>query len=77
MAPQYSRGSASADGIGKVYMGREIAKVMTYHGAHWLERAEPHSEGEDGNEKVIFATSPCALDAARARALQENICAGV
>jgi len=36
----YSRTAPSPDGIGKVYMGREIAKVMTYHGAEWLERAE-------------------------------------
>lgn len=26
------------DGIGKFYMGREIAKVMGYEGASWLER---------------------------------------
>ena len=36
--PHYSRTEASPDGIGKLYMGREIAKVMTYHGADWLER---------------------------------------
>jgi FkbM family methyltransferase len=34
----YSRVSPSADGIGKIYMGREIAQVMSYHGASWLER---------------------------------------
>lgn len=28
----------SADGIGKTYMGREIAQVMGYPGADWLER---------------------------------------
>ena len=39
-APTYSRINPSPDGIGKVYMGREIAQVMTYHGADWLERAE-------------------------------------
>ncbi len=39
-APLYSRVTPSADGIGKVYLGREIAQVMTYHGADWLERAE-------------------------------------
>ncbi len=39
-APTYSRITPSADGIGKVYLGREIAQVMTYHGAEWLERAE-------------------------------------
>lgn len=30
----------SADGIGKIYMGREIAKVMGHLGAMWLERPE-------------------------------------
>lgn len=39
-APLYSRATPSPDGIGKVYLGREIAQVMTYHGADWLERAE-------------------------------------
>ncbi|HYH40370.1 MAG TPA: class I SAM-dependent methyltransferase [Burkholderiales bacterium] len=34
----YSSVTRSEDGIGKAYMGREIAKVMTYHGAPWLER---------------------------------------
>jgi predicted methyltransferase len=35
---------ASADGIGKTYMGREIAHVMSFHGAPWLERPERASE---------------------------------
>jgi len=41
---QYSSVAPSEDGIGKLYMGREIAKVMTYHGAPWLERAERTKE---------------------------------
>jgi len=32
------------DGIGKFYMGREIAKVMGYRGADWLERPERDRE---------------------------------
>lgn len=28
----------SADGIGKMYLGREIAQVMGHEGAYWLER---------------------------------------
>ena len=43
-AQRYARVAPSADGIGRVYMGREIAKVMTYHGAEWLERAERAKE---------------------------------
>jgi SAM-dependent methyltransferase len=39
-APRYTYATPSADGIGKIHMGREIARVMTYHGADWLERGE-------------------------------------
>ena len=35
---------ASADGIGKSYMGREIAQVMGWQGAPWLERDEREQE---------------------------------
>ncbi len=37
---RYTAVPASADGIGKVYLGREIARVMSFHGAEWLERPE-------------------------------------
>jgi precorrin-6B methylase 2 len=37
---RYAAVPASPDGIGKVYLGREIAKVMSFHGADWLERPE-------------------------------------
>ena len=37
---RYTSVPAGPDGIGKVYMGREIARVMSYHGASWLERPE-------------------------------------
>lgn len=32
------------NGIGKFYMGREIARVMSYHGIPWLERDEREEE---------------------------------
>ena len=32
------------NGTGKFYMGREIARVMSYHGAPWLERPERERE---------------------------------
>lgn len=35
---------ASADGIGKSYMGREISAVMGWQGASWLERQERERE---------------------------------
>lgn len=34
----YQSIAPSSDGIGKVYMGREIAQVMGHEGAYWLER---------------------------------------
>jgi FkbM family methyltransferase len=36
----YTQTSPSRDGIGKVYMGREISQVMGHRGAAWLERPE-------------------------------------
>jgi precorrin-6B methylase 2 len=39
------------DGIGKFYMGREIAHVMSYHGAGWLDR--PEREKEEHVSKVL------------------------
>ena len=41
---RYRRTAPSADGIGKVYMGREIAGVMGWQGAAWLEREERQQE---------------------------------
>ena len=43
-AEVYSSGSASRDGIGKFYMGREISRVMGHRGAGWLERSERERE---------------------------------
>ena len=43
-AERYSAVPASADGIGKRYMGREIAAVMGWQGAAWLEREERDRE---------------------------------
>ena len=50
-APVYEYRRASADGIGKFYMGREIAQVMGHLGAPWLERAE--REDEERPEKLV------------------------
>ena len=43
-AERYTRSPVSADGIGKRYMGREIAGVMGWQGAAWLEREERERE---------------------------------
>ena len=49
-ASVYSRGTPSRDGIGKIYMGREISRVMGHPGARWLER--PSREREELPERV-------------------------
>lgn len=43
-ASRYERIAASPDGIGRRYMGREIAHVMGWQGAAWLEREERERE---------------------------------
>ena len=50
-APVYSTTRPSPDGIGKVYMGREIARVMSHEGADWLERGT--REAEEAPSKAI------------------------
>lgn len=49
----YKSGTASRDGIGKFYMGREIAKVMGHEGIDWLER--DNREEEEAPSKAIEA----------------------
>jgi precorrin-6B methylase 2 len=44
------------DGIGKFYLGREIAQVMGHEGADWLERPERATEEEPG--KLIAQLGP-------------------
>ncbi len=43
-AAVYGRVTASSGGSGKVFAGREIAAVMSWHGASWLERNERKME---------------------------------
>ncbi len=40
----YTYTSASRDGIGKIYLGREIAHVMGAAGSEWLERSNRQQE---------------------------------
>ena len=40
----YTFKKASSDGIGKVYKGREISKVMGHYGAAWLDRSSREAE---------------------------------
>jgi SAM-dependent methyltransferase len=49
--PPYVQGQKSRDGIGKYFMGREIAHVMGHEGASWLER--PEREAEEDTAAVL------------------------
>ena len=47
----YQLQQPSRDGIGKVYMGREISQVMGHEGAYWLER--PSRELQEQPQLVV------------------------
>jgi protein-L-isoaspartate O-methyltransferase len=50
--PRYeTRREHDPDGTGKFYMGREIAQVMGYQAANWLER--PEREKEEQSSKLL------------------------
>ncbi|MCG9891437.1 MAG: methyltransferase domain-containing protein [Thermosynechococcaceae cyanobacterium MS004] len=49
----YSYRRPSFDGIGKQYMGREIAEVMGHQGASWLERSDRTTEEQP--QKMLAA----------------------
>ena len=51
----YTNGSPSRDGIGKIYMGREISHVMGHLGAGWLER--PERERQERTDLLIAGLS--------------------
>jgi ubiquinone/menaquinone biosynthesis C-methylase UbiE len=49
----YSYRSPSSDGIGKIYMGREISQVMGHQGADWLDRSDRQKEEQP--QKLVEA----------------------
>ena len=52
-ASPYRTGPASADGIGKFYYQREIAHIMGFEGAAWLER--PDRDAEERPDLLLAA----------------------
>lgn len=54
----YGRQPASPDGIGKTILGREIAQVMGWQGAGWLERAERDKEEDSARLMQELALRP-------------------
>lgn len=51
----YTFKKPSANGTGKVYMGREIAHVMSFEGMEWLER---NSRTKEENTELVLAWLP-------------------
>lgn len=47
----YTNIGPTLDGIGKSYMGREIAYVMGHEAADWLDR--PERDKEEGSERLV------------------------
>jgi ubiquinone/menaquinone biosynthesis C-methylase UbiE len=54
----YSYRQPSFDGTGKIYMGREIAQVMGYTGAEWLERTDRAKEEQPEQMVVALGLNP-------------------
>jgi len=51
----YTFKKPSSNGTGKVYMGREIAQVMSFEGVEWLER---NSRTQEENTTLALASLP-------------------
>jgi SAM-dependent methyltransferase len=56
--PSYSTAAPSADGIGKFFMGREIARVMGHPGIGWLERTEREKEEAPSEAIAMLGLAP-------------------
>jgi precorrin-6B methylase 2/predicted small secreted protein len=59
-APYQQRSVHNPDGIGKFYLGREIAQVMGHQGAMWLER--PSRSMEEKPDAVVDALNLAPTD---------------
>ncbi len=59
--PAYTTAAPSADGIGKFFMGREIAKVMGHPGIGWLERTEREREEAPSMAIAMLDLAPDAV----------------
>lgn len=59
--PAYTTAAPSPDGIGKFFMGREIAKVMGHPGIGWLERTEREKEEAPSKAIAMLDLAPDAV----------------
>ncbi len=60
-APAYTTAPASPDGIGKIFMGREISHVMGHQGLNWLERDEREMEEAPSRAIALLDLAPDAV----------------
>ncbi len=51
----YTYKTATEGGIGKLYLGRQIAHVMGYEGSEWLER---NNRNEEENTRLAISMMP-------------------
>ena len=58
---KYESCPASPDGIGKVWMGREISKVMGHPGIGWLERTDREKEEAPSKAIALLELAPDAV----------------
>ncbi|MFM2199514.1 MAG: hypothetical protein RLZZ505_2946 [Verrucomicrobiota bacterium] len=57
-APVYTTAPPSPDGIGKIFMGREISQVMGHQGLSWLERDERELEEAPSRAIALLDLAP-------------------
>lgn len=58
---KYEACAPSRDGIGKVWMGREIAQVMGHPGIGWLERTDREKEEAPSKAIALLELAPDAV----------------
>ena len=58
---KYESRAASPDGIGKVWMGREISQVMGHPGIGWLERTDREKEEAPSKAIALLELAPDAV----------------
>ena len=59
--PLYTTAPPSPDGIGKIFMGREISQVMGHPGIGWLERDEREKEEAPSKAIALLDLAPDAV----------------
>jgi SAM-dependent methyltransferase len=59
--PAYTHAPPSLDGIGKIFMGREISHVMGHPGIGWLERSDREKEEAPSQAIALLDLAPDAI----------------